>query len=199
MDCVINSPIYQPFQVWFDYIGTSKIEYTVRAACLFGNDFTMESVIYADKSSEDLRVLFGLTHDNIGKKKKVFQIYSRMVYNETNFIEALDRAVNCYDEEYYQKYMYCINVYTHAGVANSKFKQFDIDLDDEFRYLFTKLNVITAYSWDSSKIVNDKKSFIDSITSIALSDEYEFQDQITYATLQPITQNIVTPEDELFG
>jgi hypothetical protein len=198
MNCMIGSPIYQPFQIWFDYIGTSSVNYTVRAACLFGNDFTMESIIYADKNGEDLRILFGLTHDDISKRKKVFEIYSRMVYNEFNFIEALDRAVKCYNEEFYTKYQYCINIYKTMTFANNKFKNFNTDLMNEFGYLFNKLNIKTFYSWNASKIITDKESFIKSIVKTIVADEFEFQDQIEYANVS-INSTLENPEDEYFG
>ena len=194
MNSQIGSSIYQPRQIWMDFLGTTSMEYIARVSCLLGNDFTGLPMIYAQSCSDDIISLFNINHKEL-RGKKICSIYANIDYKNFS-LNALDIAIRKNDESYYQNYIKCITIYMTSPLVNNAHKLLELDLEAEFEYLFNRIKTTRFYKWNVKHILNDKQSFLDSISFIDISDQFEFKDRIEYAELD---NNCVNPEDEFFS
>jgi hypothetical protein len=191
-------PIYNPNQIWKDYIGITDMQYISRIGPILGNDFTLhESLMYANQHPRDLLNLLGLEDTNIGARKKLFKIVRNIKVGSLIPVTKLDELIESFNPKYYVNYKNSSIIYLDLE-NNTDYTEFDGCLKTEFEYLFKKLNMRNFYEWDSSLILSDKNAFINEALEYEIEDVDTFIVEVMSNRILDTGPQLECPEDQFF-
>lgn len=203
--------VYSPYKCWKGFLGDAySYDAVIRAAAIFGNDYTnKENIIYADKSGDDLKILYNADEDHrfstdgLHPRKKIVPIITAEMdaFNEKCNpdepipVTFIDQLIYNFDKTYFRKYYMSTIVYKnwqrYNGCTIRKTADIPYKIQKHTNYVLDRLRSKYAaiYSWSNIQtLFSDSNTFIDSISE----DLYESTEAIL-AVYDKIDINRVDP------
>lgn len=180
--------IYSPYKCWKAFLGSAySYDAAIRAAALFGNDYTTKlKIVSANNHPDDMRMLFNVSEKwrmtdikRLSGMKTLYKVASGMVdefrsnydTNSPTPLGFIDHIIHEWDIKYFRKYFLSTIIYKNWNEYNSctirkasNFKslrtRYLYRLFDHIRKLFYAL-----YNWENtSTLFSNSDAFIQTIS-----------------------------------